>query len=55
MAVNSLLEHLRNSLARQHLLSNKTLIVVAVSGGPDSLALLHLLCCLRAEGGRNCM
>jgi len=51
MAVNSLLEHLRNSLARQHLLSNKTLIVVAVSGGPDSLALLHLLCCLRAEGG----
>jgi tRNA(Ile)-lysidine synthase len=46
-----LLKRVRAFLAAQHLLRPDALLLVAVSGGPDSLCLLHLLLRLRAEGG----
>jgi tRNA(Ile)-lysidine synthase len=46
-----LLERVRASLAERGLLSPGALVLVAVSGGPDSLCLLHLLNRLRAEQG----
>ena len=41
----------RAFLLAQALLRPDALLMVAVSGGPDSLALLHLLCGLRDAGG----
>ncbi|MCG8352969.1 MAG: tRNA lysidine(34) synthetase TilS [Chloroflexales bacterium] len=46
-----LIDRVRSFLGQQHLWRNNALIVVAVSGGPDSLCLLHLLWRLRTEGG----
>ncbi len=45
----SLLHHLREVLARYALHQPHARLLVGVSGGPDSLALLHLLWRLRAE------
>ncbi len=44
-----LLERVRSTIERYHLLSSGDAIVVGVSGGPDSLCLLHLLLRLRDE------
>ncbi len=44
-----LLDTVRKTLAEQRLISPGDKVVVGVSGGPDSLALLHLLCALRGE------
>jgi tRNA(Ile)-lysidine synthase len=46
-----LLTHTRTFLAHQRLFAPTTRLLVAVSGGPDSLALFHLLVQLRDQGG----
>jgi tRNA(Ile)-lysidine synthase len=46
-----LLERVRAFLTEQDLLRPEALLLVAVSGGPDSLCLLHLLTRLRTTGG----
>jgi len=44
-----LLERVRSTIERYHMLASGDTIVVGVSGGPDSLCLLHLLLRLRDE------
>lgn len=44
-----LADKVRQSIERHHLLSEGETLVVGVSGGPDSLCLLHVLCRIRAE------
>ena len=44
-----LLNQVRQTIERNRLLSPGETVVVGVSGGPDSLCLLHLLCRLRDE------
>jgi len=51
MSTDLLLDRIRTALDDQHLLRQEARVVVAVSGGPDSLCLLHLLWRLRAAGG----
>ncbi|MFP4435897.1 MAG: tRNA lysidine(34) synthetase TilS [Chloroflexaceae bacterium] len=51
MSTDLLLDRVRTALDDQHLLRQEARVVVAVSGGPDSLCLLHLLWRLQAEGG----
>jgi tRNA(Ile)-lysidine synthase len=46
-----LLTHTRTFLAQQRLFTPAARLLVAVSGGPDSLGLLHILVQLRAQGG----
>jgi tRNA(Ile)-lysidine synthase len=46
-----LLERVRAFLVGRGLLRPDALVLAAVSGGPDSLCLLHLLARLRADGG----
>ncbi len=43
------IDRVREAIRRHHLLSPGEMVVVGVSGGPDSLCLLHLLCRLRQE------
>lgn len=43
------MDRVRETIARHKLLAAGETVVVGVSGGPDSLCLLHLLCRLRAE------
>jgi tRNA(Ile)-lysidine synthase len=45
----SMLTQVRQTIDRNQLLERGETVVVGVSGGPDSLCLLHLLCRLRAE------
>jgi tRNA(Ile)-lysidine synthetase-like protein len=47
--MNSLLTDLRHFITAHHMIAPGALAVVAVSGGPDSLCLLHALTQLRAE------
>ncbi|NCC32887.1 MAG: tRNA lysidine(34) synthetase TilS, partial [Chloroflexia bacterium] len=47
----ALLYHVRTVLRRYYLDHPEVLLLVAVSGGPDSLVLLHVLTRLRAQGG----
>jgi tRNA(Ile)-lysidine synthetase-like protein len=49
--VNSLLPDLRNFITAHHMIARGALVVVAVSGGPDSLCLLHALAQLRGDLG----
>lgn len=51
MPTTRMLNRVRTALNRLSLLRPDTLVVVAVSGGPDSLCLLHLLWRLRDETG----
>jgi tRNA(Ile)-lysidine synthase len=43
------LRKVRDTIERDHLLARGDIVVVGVSGGPDSLCLLHLLCQLKAD------
>jgi tRNA(Ile)-lysidine synthase len=49
MSKSELLDCARSTIERNHLLSPGDAVVVGVSGGPDSLCLLHLLLRLRDE------
>ncbi len=49
MAGDALLQKVRETIRRYRMLSAGDVVVVGVSGGPDSTALLHLLAALRAE------
>ncbi|MBN1135131.1 MAG: tRNA lysidine(34) synthetase TilS [Anaerolineae bacterium] len=46
-----ILDQVRRTIERNRLLSSGEAVVVGVSGGPDSLCLLHLLCRLCGEYG----
>jgi tRNA(Ile)-lysidine synthase len=48
-AVSTLIDKMRASIARRGMLKGGEIVVVAVSGGPDSLALLHSLVRLAPE------
>ena len=49
MSMITLLDGVRSTIERNHLLAPGDAVVVGVSGGPDSLCLLHLLLSLRDE------
>src|SRR5713226_6378318 len=49
VSVMGLEEKVRQTIRKYGLLSGGDKVLVAVSGGPDSVALLHLLCALREE------
>jgi len=49
--MNPLLTDVRECITAHHMIAPGALVVVAVSGGPDSLCLLHALTQLRAELG----
>lgn len=51
MAADMLLSRVQTFLKQQQLLRSDVRLVVAVSGGPDSLCLLHVLWSMRAMGG----
>jgi len=47
----NLSKNIKTAIKRHNLLSPSDRVLVAVSGGPDSVALLHILCDLRHELG----
>ena len=49
MTSNKVIDTVRQTIDRYSLLEPDSNVVVAVSGGPDSLCLLHVLCSLRKE------
>ena len=44
-----MLKQARNTIAQFHMFSRGAKIIVGLSGGADSVALLHLLCSMQAE------
>ena len=46
----TLIERVRRTLQRHQLTRSSTRVVAALSGGPDSMALLHVLCALERDG-----
>ncbi|MGQ9599262.1 MAG: tRNA lysidine(34) synthetase TilS [Anaerolineae bacterium] len=49
--MTTVLDRVRQTVEQYHLLAPGEMVVVGVSGGPDSLCLLHVLCRLRGEYG----
>lgn len=47
--MEEVLKSVRETVRRFHMFTRGDLVLVGVSGGPDSLALLHVLCSLREE------
>src|SRR4030095_3581601 len=47
----TLQERIKKTIEKHDMLARGDCVLVAVSGGPDSVALLHLLCDLREELG----
>jgi tRNA(Ile)-lysidine synthase len=50
-AVKKTIEQVRHTISRYNMITSGELVVVAVSGGPDSVCLLDILCKLKEELG----
>ena len=47
--MNTIIDRCKEFIGKNHLLAPKEKVILAVSGGPDSVFLFHLFCSLRKE------